>query len=197
MKNAFETYNIIADWYEENHYAGLLQKEYIDLLIEHIGEEGSVLDVGCGTGIPVMKHLTVVGIATLGIDASYKMLAIAKRNLPNAVFLQQDMRSLSLNRKFSAIIAWNSFFHLPAADQPVMFKIFKNHLHKNGILLFTSGTKHGEAWGINGGENLYHASLSIDEYTSLLTEQGFKILRYVENDKNCGGATVWMAALIS
>ena len=195
-KNVFETYNKIADWYVENHYRKLIQKEYLDLLIDHIGKTATVLDMGCGTGIPMMQYLTSLGITTTGIDASHRMLAIAKKNLPKAEFLQHDMRTLSLNRKFDAIVAWNSFFHLPASDQPEMFSVFKNHLTPNGILMFTSGKEHGEAWGINGGENLYHASLSTEEYQKLLEEHGFKIIRYTEDDVNCGGATVWVAQLL-
>ncbi len=194
-KNVFETYNKIADWYSENHYRGLMQKGYLDLLVQSIGKEGTVLDIGCGTGLPMMEYLISLGIATTGIDASIRMLEIAKNNLPEAEFLQHDMRTLSLNRKFDAIVAWNSFFHLPTLDQPAMFSIFKSHLNTNSILMFTSGKEHGEAWGMNGGENLYHASLSTEEYRQLLEEHGFKVTHYTEDDVNCGGATVWIAQL--
>ncbi len=193
--NVFETYNKIANWYEKNHYQGVMQKEYLDKIIEYIGNDGTVLDLGCGTGLPVMNYLHSKGIKVTGVDASYRMLEIARTNLPEGDFLQEDMRTLSLDRKFDAVIAWNSFFHLPAKDQPLMFDVFRNHLNTDGILLFTSGTEHGEAWGINGGEQLYHASLSSKAYRRLLEEHEFKILKYTENDESCGGATVWMAQL--
>ncbi len=194
-KNVFETYNKIAEWYAENHYCGLVQKDYLDQIIKHIGNKGTVLDIGCGTALPIMGYFLSLEIPTTGIDASHRMLAIAKKNFPEAEFLQHDMRTLALNRKFDAILAWNSFFHLPTSDQPAMFSIFKNHLNKNGILMFTSGKEHGEAWGINGGENLYHASLSTEEYNDLLKKHGFKVIRYTADDANCGGATVWIAKL--
>lgn len=85
------------------------------------------------------------------------------------------------------------FFHLPADDQPNMFTIFKLHLRPNGILLFTSGTERGEVWGMNGGENLFHASLDTAEYQTLLQANQFEVLRYKINDPDCGGANVWMA----
>ena len=37
------------------------------------------------------------------------------------------MRKLALNRRFGGLLAWDSFFHLPAADQPTMFPIFAAH----------------------------------------------------------------------
>ena len=37
------------------------------------------------------------------------------------------MRTLSLNRCFSGILAWDSFFHLCPEDQRRMFPIFRKH----------------------------------------------------------------------
>ena len=193
--NVFKSYDIIADWFSQNRNAFLMEKAYLDQLIDIVGIEASVLDLGCGTGMPMMSYLINRGMQTIGVDASYRMLEIAKENLPQADFIKADMRELSLDRKFDAIIAWHSFFHLPAEDQPAMFKIFKDHLKENGILLFTSGKEYGEAWGMNGGENLFHASLNTDQYHSLLEAQGFRVLVYKEDDPDCGDATVWMVKL--
>ena len=194
-KNAFEAYNVIADWYSENRYQGLTEKFYLDSLINIIGKGAKVLDLGCGTGMPMMNYLLIQGMQVVGVDASYRMLDIAKKNLPSADFVNADMRQLSLNQKFDAIIAWNSFFHLSPEDQPSMFNIFKSHLNSSGILLFTSGKEHGEAWGMNGGTNLFHGSLDTHQYRSLLEAHNFRILQYNEDDPECGNATVWMAQL--
>lgn len=194
-KNVFEAYNIIADWFAENRYQGLTEKAYLDRLIEITGKGASVLDLGCGTGMPMMSYLSDQGIHVTGVDGSHRILDIAKNNLPSADFVLADMRELSLNRKFDAIIAWHSFFHLPAEDQPSMFDVFKSHLNTNGVLLFTSGKERGEAWGMNGGTNLFHASLDRDQYRSLLEAHGFRVLEYREDDPECG-ATVWMAQLL-
>ena len=40
---------------------------------------------------------------------------------------------------------------------------------------------------------MYHASLDPEEYRSLLSENGFQVLRHVVEDPACGGATVWLA----
>ena len=194
-KNAFEAYNIIADSFSENRYQGLMEKVYLDMLIAITGKGANVLDLGCGTGMPMMNYLLTQGMHVTGVDASYRMLDIARHNLPSADFLQADMRQLSLDRKFDAIIAWHSFFHLPAEDQPSMFNVFKSHLKNGGVLLFTSGTEHGEVWGMNGGTNLFHGSLDTREYQSLLEARHFRILEYIEDDPACGNANVWMAQL--
>lgn len=193
-KNVFEAYNVIADWFFENRYRGILEKTWLDRLIAITGKGAQILDLGCGTGVPIMGYLLEQGLEVTGADASYRMLEIAKYQFASATLIQADMRQLSLNRKFDAIIAWHSFFHLPPEDQPLMFSIFKNHLRKGGVLLFTSGKEHGEAWGMNNGVNLYHGSLDATQYQTLLESHGFRILHYQEDDPECY-ATVWMAQL--
>lgn len=73
--------------------------------------------------------------------------------------------------------------------------IFKSHLNDKGILLFTAGSEAGEVWGDNGGESLYHASLSPQEYQELLQQFGFKLIMHKISDPNCGNATVYLARL--
>ncbi|WP_205511174.1 class I SAM-dependent methyltransferase [Longitalea arenae] len=194
-KNAFEAYNIIADWFFENRYQGVMEQAHLDRLINIVGNGARVLDLGCGTGIPILKYLLSQGMQVIGVDASYRMLEIAKKNFPSIKFVLADMRQLSLGQKFDAIIAWHSLFHLPPEDQPPMFQIFKTHLNNSGLLLFTSGTEYSESWVTNDGTKLFHGSLNTSQYRSLLEENAFRILEYRENDPECGNANVWMAQL--
>ena len=150
-KDVYKGYDIIAGWFAENRPQSLMERPWLDKVITIIGENANALDLGCGTGMPMMHYLLKKGIQVTGVDASHSLLEIAKENFPSIEFFQQDMRQLNLHRKFDAIIAWHSFFHLPPEDQPAMFPVFRTHLKSNGILLFTSGTEYGEVWGINGG----------------------------------------------
>ncbi|MGA9649146.1 class I SAM-dependent methyltransferase [Pedobacter sp.] len=192
-KNVFKVYNKIANWFAENKCVDLIEQNYIKALISEIKSNADVVDIGCGTGKPILEYLLNKNFNVIGVDASKGMLTIARNNFPTTEFVLEDMRKLALNKKFDAIIAWHSFFHLPTADQPKMFEIFESHIKPKGILLFTSGSERGEAWGINGGENLFHASLNTDEYQQLLKKHNFEVLNHIVNDENCGGATVWMA----
>lgn len=192
-KNVYKVYDKIAGWFSKNRYAGLMEKTYLDDMLGHLPTQAAILDLGCGTGTPILKYLIGKGLNVTGVDASTEMLGIARADFPLTDFILQDMRLLNLNRTFDAIIAWHSFFHLPSSDQPVMFRRFAQHLNPNGILLFTSGTEHGEAWAMNGGENLHHASLDLKAYELLLQKHRFKVLKRNINDPDCGHATVWMA----
>ena len=63
--------------------------------------------------------------------------------------------------------------------------------------MFTSGHEYGEVWSNNGGYDLYHASLSVEEYKKIIQENGFDIQMNKIQDPNCGGATVWIAKKIN
>ena len=44
---------------------------------------------------------------------------------PTQEWIVADMRKLALQRKFSGILAWDSFFHLCHDDQRNMFPVFR------------------------------------------------------------------------
>ena len=192
-KNVYKVYDKIADWYLKNRSHAIGEKNYLNELMRFLPPKAEVLDLGCGNGKPMMEYFLQAGLKVTGVDASDKMLELARASFPAENFILEDMRKLQLGRKFNAIIAWHSFFHLPAADQPGMFKVFADHLHDKGILLFTSGTENGEVWGSIGGEDLFHASLDTSSYEAILLGNNFKVLKHQINDQSCGGANVWMA----
>lgn len=152
-----------------------------------------VLDIGCGSGVPVARFLVALGHDVTGIDSSPEMIAMFGRNLPGMAAAVADMRALDLGRAFGGVLAWDSFFHLTAADQRGMFAVFGAHAAPGAPLMFTSGPGAGEALGVLEGDVLYHASLSGEDYRALLDDAGFAVVRHVANDVSCGGRTVWLA----
>ncbi len=126
-------------------------------------------------------------------SASEKIIDLCKQRFPNAKWLLADMRTINLQEKFHAVIAWHSFFHLPHDDQRSTLKLLTSMVEKNGLLIFTSGEEYGEVWSDNGGHDLYHASLSSAEYTEILSSCHFEILVHKVRDPGCGEATVWIA----
>jgi len=49
------------------------------------------LDIGCGSGIPVLKRLVSEGYSAKGIDFSKSMLELAKKNVPDAELIYGDV----------------------------------------------------------------------------------------------------------
>ena len=171
----------------------ILERAWVERFAAHLPAGGTVLDLGCGSGQPLARHLLDSGFAVVGVDSSPSLIAKCQERHPRAEWIVADMRTLALGRKFHGVMAWDSFFHLEHAWQRAMFATFREHAAPNAPLLFTSGPEHGVAMGVFEGEALYHASLSPAEYRLLLASHGFEVLAHVAEDPECGGHTVWLA----
>ena len=184
-----------AAWDVDRNREGAWQeKPWHDRFIASLPKAAIVLDIGCGSGAPVARHLVDHGLMVTGIDSSPRFIDLCRQRLPGHEFLVRDMRSLQLDCRFDGVLAWDSFFHLTPDDQRRMFDVFARHAAPSGVLMFNTGTDHGEAIGEYRGDRLYHASLSGDEYRNLLAESGFDIIDHVVEDRQTGGGrTVWLA----
>ncbi len=192
-QKVYECYDRMVPWFDEARTKTLMESAYLHLIVESVPEGGSVLDLGCGTGEPIAAFFIHKGFKVTGVDGSPKMIALCKKRFPGERWIVSDMREIHLEQRFDVILAWHSFFHLDHDSQRKMFTIFETHLNPGGVLAFTSGEEEGEEWSDNGGQQLYHASLSTNEYEKLLKAAGFKILIHKVCDPHCGEATVWVA----
>jgi SAM-dependent methyltransferase len=192
----YEVYDEIINWFDDARTKNLMELEYLNLIVNTIPPKSSILDLGCGTGEPIAKFFIEKGFKLTGVDGSQKMIELCKKRFPDERWIVSDMRDINLQQQFDAVLAWHSFFHLDHDSQRNMFKIFESHIKLGGILAFTSGEEEGEVWSDNGGQQLYHASLSTKEYESLLKKASFKVLVHKVRDPDCGEATVWVAQKI-
>lgn len=179
-----------ADRRQQTH---LFERDWLDRFLGLVPEGGAVLDLGCGFGRPIAAYLIEQGRAVIGVDSSPTMISLCRNDFPQQDWRIADMRTLDLGRRFTGILAWDSFFHLDFDAQRRMFPIFAAHAGPGAPLMFTSGPAHGEAIGELHGEPLYHASLAPDEYRALLAANGFTVVDARMNDDGCGGHSVWLA----
>lgn len=192
----------IIGLYEENAAAWdtlrsrvLDEREWLDRFTALLPDGGSILDLGCGMGEPIARHVIEAGYRLTGIDSSPSLIAMAKDRFPEQQWIVGDMRELALEERFDGVVAWHSSFHLSPDDQRPMIARFAAHLRPGGMLMFTSGPEHGEAIGEWQGEPLYHASLAPEEYRALLDANGFDVVAHRIDDPDCGGATIWLARM--
>jgi SAM-dependent methyltransferase len=165
-----------------------------DRFARMLPEGASILDLGCGAGSPVAQYMVARGFGVTGVDSSPTLIALCRERLPDQQWIEADMRSLSLARRFDGVLAWDSFFHLKPDDQRRMFDVFAEHAAPSAVLMFNSGPAEGEAIGDYRGDPLYHASLSADEYRALLGGIGFEVVAHALEDwQTAGGRTVWLA----
>jgi hypothetical protein len=121
------------------------------------------------------------------------MIDLCKQRFPKERWPLADMRTLDLNEKFYAVIAWHSLFHLPHEDQRVTLKLLASHVNQNCLLIFSEGPEYGEDWSDNGGHDFYQASLSPEEYKNILMNNNFKVLVHKIREIECGKTTIMVA----
>lgn len=109
--------------------------------IERYGPAASsLLELGCGTGA-VLDGLSAVG-SLAGMDISPDMLDIARARLPGVQFIQGDISSFDLERRFDAIVCtYDVLNHLADFDRWIScFECACRHLAEGGLFIFDINT---------------------------------------------------------
>ncbi|MDT7843761.1 class I SAM-dependent methyltransferase [Streptomyces justiciae] len=102
---------------------------------ELVGPGGAVADLGCGPG-RTTAHLRSLGLDVFGLDLSEGMLAIARRENPDLLFVQGSMLELDVaDGSLAGTVSWYSSIHTPVDELPTLFSEFARVLTPGGHLL--------------------------------------------------------------
>ena len=139
------SYRYRADDADDGNYG-----PWLAALRTRIPAGAAVLDLGCGNGIPVARHLAAAGHAVTGVDISQVQIQRARRLVPAATFLHADITRLTLPAAaFDAVVCLYALIHLPLDEQPPLLSRIAGWLRPGGWLLATTGH---QAWtGVEDG----------------------------------------------
>ena len=171
----------------------LFEKVWLDRFLELLPPEGTILDVGCGSGEPIAKYLIEQDFKVTGIDFSQTMIDIVQKRFPDHHWIVADMRQFDLQNQFDGLIGWHSFFHLTPDEQRAALACFEKHLKSGGIMMLTVGPHEGEVVGQVCGDPVYHSSLSFDNYEQALKNLRMKVVKFVPEDPECDFTSVLLA----
>lgn len=170
---------------------------WIDELQRRLPPSARVLDVGCGCGIPVARDLATAGHRVTGVDLSDVQLDRARRLVPQAEFIRDDITVLDWPaRSLDAIVALYSIIHVPLSRQPGLLAAFGRWIVDDGILLLIAGSRAwtgSERGWLGGDADMWWSHADAATYRRWLTDAGFRIddERYVpEGD---GGHSLFWA----
>ncbi|MCL2662571.1 MAG: class I SAM-dependent methyltransferase [Oscillospiraceae bacterium] len=127
-----------------------------------VGENKSVLDVACGTGVLVPDYLARnVGKLT-GIDISSAMIEIAKSKFsdPRVTFIHGDVEELMPGELYDCCVVYNAFPHFP--DPERLIKVLTGFLCSGGKLTIAHGMSRED---ING----HHSQVASEVSLGLMT----------------------------
>lgn len=190
MKNP---YDLIADeWYALDR--GFGARVYVDEILARLAPGAHVLDLGCGTGIPIARHVAERGFRVTGVDSSARMLEMARRAVPRAEFVQCDMLEVRLPQPVAAIIAWDSVFHVDRRRHAAVFGVMRSLLESGGWLLMSAGGSSEEGFESEMfGQSFYYSGYEPAETVQLLTEAGFEVERCEVDDPSSRGHVALIA----
>src|SRR5262245_15290089 len=87
-------------WDADRRAAIWSDKPYIERFLGLLSGNATVLDLGCGGGVPVAAHLASHGFHVTGVDSSPTLIALCRERMPDQEWIVADMRSLALGRRF-------------------------------------------------------------------------------------------------
>lgn len=80
---------------------------------------GRALDAACGTGRH-SRRLVELGHAVVGVDLTPEMLSIARRNIPQATFVEADLRGIpTADAQFDVVVCGLALAHIAELDAAV------------------------------------------------------------------------------
>lgn len=139
-------------------------------------QPGSViLDVGCGTGIPVSRVLVDAGMIVYGIDASPTLANAFHENFPDLpIACEAAEESAFFGRQFDGIISIGLMFLLSGEAQIMLINKVSAALKPGGKFVFTA-TYIAHTWNdIMTG--LLSISLGAGKYRELIAAAGLSII---------------------
>src|SRR5436853_846834 len=135
----------------------------------------TVLDLGCGPGIPISQTLINGGFHVYGIDASPGMVAAFRRHFPGVPCECAPVeQSTFFDRSFEGVIAWGLIFLLAPEAQAQLIHRVAQVLKPGGRFLFTAPREI-----LKWADNLTgRASYSLGEaaYRKLLEDAGLALI---------------------
>jgi 2-polyprenyl-3-methyl-5-hydroxy-6-metoxy-1,4-benzoquinol methylase len=171
-----EGYNKIAKEYYSDRDLFKNEKK-IQEFISLLPESGTVLDIGCGGGIPVLRTLVDNGYDAKGIDFSQTMIELAKQNVPEAEFILGDITKTDFeSESFDGIISTYAFIHIFRTQHPLLYTKIFNWLKPGGIMLVSTASTEWEEIHDYFGVPMAWSHPASRESLQLVNKTGFEVL---------------------
>ncbi|MDA2810924.1 class I SAM-dependent methyltransferase [Nocardiopsis sp. RSe5-2] len=171
-------YNAVSMLYrraDEDH----VYADWIADLDARLPRRATVLDLGCGCGVPVARALDRAGHAVTGVDISDVQIDRARSLVPGAYFIRADAARVAFpDRGFDAVVCLYSLIHMPLRDQRRLLLRIARWLRPGGRLLATVGqqawTGTEDGW-LGGPAPMWWSHADSDTYAEWIAEAGLTV----------------------
>ena len=123
----------------------------------------TVLDAGCGDGLPVDAYLVKHGLAVNGIDASARLVARARKNVPEGFYEIKDLFELTEGEYcVDGVVSLRALLQIPYEHYRALLTTFASFMPTGGALLLRmSADEPGQAGAGDTTEFLEDAGFAI------------------------------------
>lgn len=185
VAKTIKTYEELAEDYYKTHFDINKIKNIANFFIKNLKGQ-KILDIGCGPGRDA-KYFSEHNLEVTGIDLTSNFVKMASKNVPNAKFIQMDMRNLNFpENTFDGIWACASFLHVPKEDAKNTLLGFRKIL-KPDKLIYLSVKQGNEEKFVEKdeykGRTKFFAFYTQDEFKNLVESCNFKILKVLIDKK--------------
>lgn len=202
-----QAYDHVAEWYlrwvESQHSP---REKFTNKLLENAPASPRMLELGCGSGVPITRMLLDRGAEVVANDISTKQLDMAKTRCPQATLIPGDMAALSFEpASFDGVVSFYTIFHLPRAEQKGMLANIHSWLKPGGMFVFNLATVDEEE--IHGeflGHGMFWSSYAVEDSKAMVREVGLEVLeaevleagdgQLEESDADYGVKFLWVVA---
>lgn len=182
----FQTWNKIADLYEEKFMDLNLYNDSYDLFCEQIKvDKAHILEIGCGPG-NITQYLLEKrpDFQLLGTDIAPNMIALAKKNNPTAQFQVMDAREIyQLGDRYDGIICGFCMPYLSKSDCEQLIDDSYHLLQEGGVLYFSTieGEEQQSGFEVGStGDRAYVYYHAVDFLKTALQSHQFKLIDLIK-----------------
>jgi SAM-dependent methyltransferase len=192
-------YDRVAQEYLLRHGASTVRMRWLAELLVLLPQAGGgrVLDLGCGSGLPVARDVAAAGHHVLGIDGSREQILLAGENVPDGEFACADMTTADLpESSFDAVAAFYSIIHVPRSEHAHLFRRIAGWLVPGGVFVASLGSRASVDWrGEWLGTEMFFSHHDADTNLVLLGAAGLVVERAEELDQDNEDARfLWIVA---
>lgn len=165
---------------------------FLERLNDTLEPDSLILDLGCGAGLPVDRWLIEAGHRVIGVDISESMLALARKNVPGATYVNGDMADLAPGvYSVDAVVCLFALFHTDRTAHMRVLETMRSYLGDGGRLLITTGRHRWEGTEDFLGVDMEWSHFDGPTYRRMIEEAGFRIVMADEHRGNAFGDHDW------
>ncbi|MFI5713070.1 class I SAM-dependent DNA methyltransferase [Kribbella sp. NPDC051620] len=174
-------YDALSARYDEAFDAETKYGPWLEELLGRLDGPGRVLDLGCGSGVPVALTLADAGHQVVGVDISEVQVERARERVPAATFLRADATQLEFPAAgFDAVVSFYALIHIPLDEQRELLRRIGEWVRPGGLFAATVGagawTGSEENW-LGGEVPMWWSHADVGTTRGWIEEAGFVVDR--------------------